>query len=206
MPEQLEAHRQRGLCAVCLREGCDGKSCDWALGDQQPMPTRLSTLDRMDICRELAVREANLAELLARSPSHSSPGAQQMLVARLARVRELIALLAVLCLALVGCVEAHGRIEGPPLYLHLCDAMPAADQEAWGAAAGALNAELEQPAVWVGHGPPSGCSTVDVCPSDDVLADAEVDVGTCVVTVRYAPGAARDVASQEIDLLLRGLP
>lgn len=107
-------------------------------------------------------------------------------------------------LVLSGCSLAHGRIEGPPLYVHLCDAMPLADQAEWGEAAGAINAELEGPAVWVGHGPPSGCSTVDVCPSSDV-ASPETRVGTCVVTVRYAPGTARE-ATQELELLLRGLP
>ena len=107
-------------------------------------------------------------------------------------------------LVLTGCSLAHGRIEGPPLYVHLCDAMPAADQAEWGEAAAAINAELEDDAVWVGHGPPSGCSTVDVCPSSEVAA-AETRVGTCVVTVRYAPGTARE-ATQERELLLRRLP
>lgn len=115
------------------------------------------------------------------------------------------ALLALCLTVLTGCASAHGRIEGPPLYVHLCDAMPAADQEAWGAAAAALNAEIEQPAVWVGHGEPDSCSTVDVCPSGDVLADAEVDLGTCVITVRYAPGAAREVAAQELRSILAEL-
>lgn len=111
-----------------------------------------------------------------------------------------------LCLAvLTGCAQAHGRVE-LPLYVHLCDAMPAADQEAWGASAAALNAEREEAALWVGHGPPVGCSTVDVCPSAAVLADAETHVGACVVTLRYAPGTAREVAAQELDALLGRLP
>lgn len=116
----------------------------------------------------------------------------------------LIALLAVLLLS--ACAASHGRIEGPPLYVHLCHEMPAADAEAWGEAAGALNRELEAAALWVGHGEPRGCDTVDVCPSDDVLADAETHVGTCVVTVRYAPGTAREVATQELDALLGRMP
>ena len=103
---------------------------------------------------------------------------------------------------LTGCSLAHGRIEGPPLYVHLCDAMPLADQAEWGEAAAAINAELEGPAVWVGHGPPSGCSTVDVCPSSAV-ATPETRVGTCVVTVRYAPVAASDLAAPVLDVLLQ---
>jgi hypothetical protein len=108
------------------------------------------------------------------------------------------ALLAVLCLALTSCADAHSRIEGPPLYMHLCDAMPAADQDAWGAAAADVNAELPEPAVWVGHGEPNDCGTIDVCPGEH----AETHIGTCVITVRYAPGSAGDVARDELELLL----
>lgn len=202
-PEQLEANRPLGLCAVCLRQACDGKSCDWALGAQ---PLTLSALDRADIRRELEARAVHLAELLVRSVAHRSPGARRMLVLRLERVRELIALLATLCLlALAGCAQEHGRIEGPPLYVHLCEAMPAADQDAWGEAAAAVNEERGELALWVGHGPPIGCSTVDVCPSSDVHS-AEMRIGPCTVTVRYAPGSAADVASQELGLLLGRLP
>jgi hypothetical protein len=70
--------------------------------------------------------------------------------------------------------------------MHLCAAMPAADQDAWGAAVdqdawgaavAATNAELPEPAVWVGHGPLSGCDIVDVCPSSEVLAGAETRIG-----------------------------
>lgn len=202
MPEQLEANRS--LCAVCLRQACDGRSCDWALGAQPPA---LSPLDRADIRRELVARELYMRELHASSVHHRAPDARGMLEARLKRVRELIALLAVLCLAVLsGCAAAHGRIEGPPLYVHLCNAMPAADREAWGAAAGELNAELGEPALWVGHGPPAGCNSVDVCPSSEVLAGAETRVGACVVTVRYAPGQAGEVAAQELESVLEVLP
>lgn len=107
-----------------------------------------------------------------------------------------------LCAVLGGCAKAHGRIEGPPLYVHLCDAMPAADREAWGAAAGDINAELEEPVLWVGHGAPIGCSTVDVCPSSALRAGAETRIGSCAITVRYAPGSAHEVAPRELGSIL----
>jgi hypothetical protein len=117
--------------------------------------------------------------------------------------------LLVLCLALFGCAADHEpppRGDGPPLYVHLCDAMPAADQLAWGDAAGAINAErflaLEVPVLWVGHGEPDGCDTIDVCPSSALLAGAETSFDPCTTTVRYAPGAAQQVASVVLQLSL----
>lgn len=87
-----------------------------------------------------------------------------------------------------GCTESHGRIEGLPLYVHLCDAMPQADREAWGEAAGAINAGAAEPVLWVGHGPPSTCNTVDVCPgAEDLIGD-----NGCTVFVRYVPGGEFD--------------
>jgi hypothetical protein len=112
------------------------------------------------------------------------------------------ALFALCLLVLTSCADAHGRIEGPPLYMHLCDAMPAADQDAWGAAVADVNAELPEPAVWVGHGPTRGCNTIDVCPGEH----AETHIGTCVITVRYAPGSAGDVARGELEQMLWRLP
>jgi transcriptional regulator with XRE-family HTH domain len=167
---------------------------------------------------QLGITQGQLASLLRCHPSliaHFEGGARLPSLVNLCRLANAlatsadyllgrVALLALLLLT--GCAEAHGRIEGPPLYVHLCDAMPAADAEAWGAAAAGLNAEREQAAVYVGHGPPDGCDTVDVCPSSEVLADAETSIGTCVVTIRYAPGTAREVAAQELDLLLEALP
>lgn len=102
----------------------------------------------------------------------------------------------VLCAVLAGCAQAHGRIEGPPFYVHLCYSMPPDDQEAWGEAAATVNRERAEDAVWVGHGPPDACSAVDVCPSSAVHEGAEARVGECVITVRYAPGTAREVATQ----------
>lgn len=107
------------------------------------------------------------------------------------------ALMAFCCLA--GCAAAHGRIEGPPLYVHLCDAMPAQDRETWGAAAGELNEELGELALFVGHGPTRRCNTVDVCPSD---TPAPTRIGTCEITVRYAHGSAAEVARRELESLL----
>jgi len=160
----------------------------------------LTALARADIRAELQIRveecEGSAKTLARHGDSHGAASWRS----RALRIRELIALLAVLLLC--ACAEQHGRIEGPPLYVHLCDAMPAADQAAWGEAAGALNAELDEPAVWVGHGAPIGCASVDVCPG----SEAETRVGACVITVRYRPGTARDVAAQELDLLLEGMP
>lgn len=89
-----------------------------------------------------------------------------------------------------GCAQEHGRIEGPPLYVHLCDAMPQADREAWGEAAGALNAGLVDPVLWVGNGEPDGCNTVDVCRG---LHNTISNDG-CVISLRYEAGAAHAVA------------
>jgi hypothetical protein len=105
---------------------------------------------------------------------------------------------------LVGCASSHGRIQDGRLYVHLCDAMPEDDQLAWAEAAGEINTELGEPVLWVGHGPPIGCNTVDVCPSSAVRDGVEMRVGACVITVRYAPGSARAVAWQEIETLARG--
>lgn len=105
----------------------------------------------------------------------------------------------VLCLALCvgGCAAEHGRIEGPPLYVHLCDAMPAADKDAWGAAAGDINLERGEPALWVGNGPPAGCDTVDVCPGAPLL-----ELGECVVRVRYVDaGGARQAYESILEAL-----
>jgi hypothetical protein len=112
------------------------------------------------------------------------------------------ALLALCLLVLTSCASAHGRLEGPPLYVHLCDAMPAADREAWGSAAGELNEELGELALWVGHGAPRGCNSVDVCPSAELSAGVETRIGTCVITVRYAPGSVQEVAAQELGDIL----
>jgi hypothetical protein len=76
------------------------------------------------------------------------------------------------CVALGACAQTHGGIDDARLYVHLCDAMPEDDQRAWGFAAGDINAELGEPVLWVGHGPPIGCNTVDVCPSSDVREGA----------------------------------
>jgi hypothetical protein len=164
---------------------------------------RLSPEVRASVQYELAKRVESLATDAKLAHLTRSPSSAAELEKHAMRVRHLITLFAALCL-LAGCSLSHTRIEGPPLYVHLCDAMPAADQDAWGEAAGAINAELEGPALWVGHGAPVGCNTVDVCPSADVVG-AETSVGTCVVTVRYAPGTARE-ATQELELLLGRLP
>jgi hypothetical protein len=99
---------------------------------------------------------------------------------------------------LAGCASSRGRIEDGRLYVHLCDAMPEDDQLAWGEAAGDINAELGEPVLWVGHGPPIGCNTVDVCPSSAVREGAETHGGECVITVRYAPGAAHEASTETL--------
>lgn len=122
----------------------------------------------------------------------------------LVRARVPAALLA-LCLALLGCGAADHdelRSDGPPLYVHLCNAMPEADQASWGDAAGAINAAEPLPRIFVGHGPPQGCDTVDVCPSSAVSAGVSTTVGACTTTVRYALGAAPQVAQPELERLL----
>ena len=106
-----------------------------------------------------------------------------------------------LALCAVGCADAHGRIEGT-LYVHLCDAMPAADQDAWGEAAGSLNDARGELAVMVGHGPVTSCNTVDVCPG----AAEPTRIGECTATVRYEPGTASDVAAVELEQLVEVLP
>lgn len=94
-------------------------------------------------------------------------------------------------LALTGCaVQAHeaGVPDGPPLYVHLCSAMPAADKEAWGAAAGEINLREPEPVLWVGNGPPIGCSTVDVCFGR--VAAATIGADSCTAVIRYPAGEA----------------
>lgn len=87
-----------------------------------------------------------------------------------------------------GCAQEHGRIEGTPLYVHLCYAMPQPDRWAWGDAAGAINDAAGDFVLWVGHGPPTMCNTVDVCPGDeDLIGD-----NGCTVFVRYVPGGDFD--------------
>lgn len=89
-----------------------------------------------------------------------------------------MAIVAMLC----GCAaerEPHGELE-LPLYVHLCDAMPRADKEAWGAAAGDINQRAGEPVLWVGHGEPVGCSTVDLC-----FGKPRAEANSCRITLRY---------------------
>jgi hypothetical protein len=120
-----------------------------------------------------------------------------------ARAGLVLGALLAFCVPVSGCSQAHERIEDGPLYVHLCDAMPEDDQLAWGEAAGDINAELGEPVLWVGHGPPIGCNAVDVCPSSAVREGVETHVGECVITVRYATGSAREVATRELSRLAR---
>ena len=88
-----------------------------------------------------------------------------------------------IALLLGGCAATHeeqAQLEPPPLYVHLCDAMPAADQELWGTWAGDINAGHAYPPLWIGHGPPAGCNTVDLCPGEPAF-----QVRGCRVVVRY---------------------
>lgn len=95
---------------------------------------------------------------------------------------------AIFAVLLLGCAQEHGRIEGLPLYVHLCYAMSPDDSYEWGKAAGEINVERGDSALWVGHGPPTGCNTVDVCPgSEDMIGD-----NGCTVFVRYVPGGSFD--------------
>lgn len=102
----------------------------------------------------------------------------------------IVCLAAAVLFSIKGCAQDHARVEGPPLYVHLCEAMSPADREAWGAAASDLNAERGELVLFVGVGEPDGCSTVDVCQG---RANTIGDDG-CTVVVRYGSGEAWDVA------------
>lgn len=111
-------------------------------------------------------------------------------------------------LALSACAESHGRIEGPPLYVHLCAEMSEADQELWGLAAGDVNAEQGDQVVRVGHGPVptgAGCGFIDVCSSPDVREGVEWR-GSCVITLRYVRGEGAGSAYLALSALLKELP
>lgn len=93
------------------------------------------------------------------------------------------------CLAplAAACASPIPTTPGLPLYIHLCESMPAADAYDWGKAAAAVNAELGD-ALRVGNGPipaDATCSFVDVCPSE--VETTEI-AGACVTLVRYPVG------------------
>ncbi|HEX6240002.1 MAG TPA: hypothetical protein VFZ61_03880 [Polyangiales bacterium] len=115
------------------------------------------------------------------------------------------AALLVLCVGLVACADAHERIEGLPLYVHLCDGMSEADQYAWGESAGVINAERGELVVMVGHGPvPDRCGAVSVCADRALTAGVEWS-GTCVISMRYAADSA--AGSQDaLEALLDEVP
>jgi len=146
----------------------------------------LSALDRADL-RDVLLKSAEAFQEAADDCQPHVTMLKAHLQGRAERFRQLAILFAVL---LCGCAEEHERIEGPPLYVHLCNEMSAADAYAWGKAAGDINLELGEYALWVGHGPPSGCSTVDVCPG----SANTVTSGECTLLVRYEAGDADEVA------------
>lgn len=90
-------------------------------------------------------------------------------------------------LAPPACASPIPTAPGLPLYVHLCESMPAADAYDWGKAAAAVNAELGD-ALRVGHGPipvDATCSFVDVCPGE--VETTEI-AGACETLVRYPVG------------------
>lgn len=181
----------RELCSVCLRLTCAGKSCSWAYG-AQPALRQLTALDRADIRRELEVRERLLAELLGGSVAHRAPRARVVLVARLGRVRELITLLAALCLlVLAGCTD---EMPPPPYGMYFRAGVTADDHAQWSADAHDWNAKLGQ-VVFVVHPldePMGDACGVSIGVEERVPAGALATTwrGTCVTVVDYAPDAA----------------
>ncbi len=100
-----------------------------------------------------------------------------------------VLMFAILLMSLAdGCAQEHGRIEGPPLYVHLCDAMSKDDCYTWGSAAADLN-EVD-PILWVGHGRSTECNSVNVCPG----LHNTIRVDGCVIYLSYEAGAALAVA------------
>lgn len=148
----------------------------------------LSEKDRMEVLTTLHELSNEFAEAALDCQPHA-----RLLKARLRKHAERLAQLAALfAVLLLGCAQDHGRVEGPPLYVHLCEAMSPADREAWGAAAADLNAERGELVLFVGNGPPAGCSTVDVCQG---RANTVGDDG-CTVVVRYGAGEAWEAAER----------
>lgn len=154
----------------------------------RPKPIELNEHDRVEVLNTLQ----DLANAFGEAAADCQPHALELkahLSKRASRLAQLAALFAVL---LLGCAQDHGRVEGPPLYVHLCEAMSAGDREAWGSAAADLNAERGEFVLFVGNGPPAGCSTVDVC---EGRANAVGDDG-CTVVVRYGAGEAWEAAER----------
>lgn len=98
---------------------------------------------------------------------------------------------AAIVLALPGCSEVHEAAEtSERVYVHLCEEMSEGDQRTWGFAAGDINAEYEQPVLFVGHQPTSNCG-VTICEGER----AAINVGVCETRLTYPAGLAAELAS-----------
>jgi len=202
--EQLEARRD-ALCRIAHAWlECGGESdehytvtyercvhCNAQRTIELPrMPGPLTALDRADMRRELEESAEHYECMAVACEGLRGNGsvAAASWRARALRLRQLVALLATLCLlVLAGCADEQPP---PPYEVHFDVSVPAADREVWGKAASDWNAAIGEPQFLVGSTPANGRCGVEVVLVERRAANSPAEnwAGSCLMRIEYARG------------------